>query len=111
MTKPQFIKAEDLPAQNQALNRELESVTQKNQELREAYEDLISKVQDVEKLSNLRGWAVDRAISLNQISRNTDKIPTVGEIKAQAEELALYAYGEEFSRIKEVAKKMGETIQ
>ncbi len=103
--------AQDLSVKNAALERELNSVTEKNQQLHEAYQDLASKVQDIEKLSNLRGWAVDRAVSVFQINRNADKSPSYEEVTDLAEKLALYAYGEEFSRIKEVAKKMGETIQ
>ncbi len=107
----QMNTAQDLSVKNAALERELNSVTEKNQKLHEAYEDLASKVQDIDRLSNLRAWGVDRAVSIYQINRTADKSPSYEEVVQLAEKLALYSYGEEFSRIREVAKKMGETIQ
>lgn len=64
-----------------------------------AYEEAAEK-QD--KLSNLRGWAVDRAINM---TKTKDTVVTFDQVKTLAEQLAHYTYGSDYAEL------TGDTVQ
>lgn len=49
-----------------------------------------------DKLHNLRGWAIDRAISM---LRGDNHVISFNEVRDVAEKLAHYAYGEEYQEM------------
>jgi len=62
-----------------------------------------------EKLSQLRAWAIDRAVSIYQINRSASSVPTFKEIHDLAEEIVTYANGQAYLDL--VNAKQPETVQ
>ncbi len=83
---------------------QIEYLENQNAQLQHQLEELGGYVKGVERLSNLRAWAVDRAVSIIQANRSLAATPTFDEVHALAEQLALYAYGVEYEELVENAK-------
>lgn len=88
---------------------QIEFLENQNAQMQHQLEELGGYVKGVERLSNLRAWAVDRAVSIIQTNRSLSSTPTFDEVHDLAEQLALYAYGVEYQELVENAKK--ETVQ
>lgn len=83
---------------------QIEFLENQNAQMQHQLEELGGYVKSVERLSNLRAWAVDRAVSIIQTNRSLSTTPTFDEVKTLAESLALYAYGVEYEELVETAK-------
>ncbi len=93
------------------LQEQVDFLAKENALLGEQVTSLVDSIRSFDKLCNLRGWAIDRAVSIYQINRNADSFPSAQEVIKLAEQLAQYAYGADFIGMNEEAKKLGETIQ
>jgi len=62
-----------------------------------------------EKLSQLRAWAIDRAVSIYQINRSASSVPSFKEIHDLAEEIVTYANGTAYTDL--VNATPPETVQ
>lgn len=58
----------------------------------EGLEEIIAKK---DKLSQLRAWGIDRAVSIYQLKKDHAEIPSYEEITLLADKLANYAFGED----------------
>ncbi len=70
-------------------------------------------MQNKDQLSKLRGWAIDRAIAIAQINKQATSAPSFQEIKDLSEELATYAYGDDYEILmkKPEPLEITETVQ
>lgn len=73
------------------LQHQLDILTQEN-------ESLQATLANQDKLSNLHGWAVDRAISMLKGDGNVIQFEAVEKLSRQ---LAYFAYGKDYEEIKE----------
>ncbi len=59
--------------------------------------DMTEYVKGQERLSQLRAWAIDRAVSIYQINRSASSVPSFADIHALAEQIVTYANGQEYT--------------
>lgn len=75
-----------------------------NAHLKTQLEAMNERLQGTERLSQLRAWAIDRAVSVFQLYGRADGNVTAEQVLDMAEKFSSYTNGDEVAKIKETVQ-------